>query len=180
VHEEIVIAGMGGQGVLFIGRLLAEAGLLEGREVVWVPTYGGEKRGGSVRCDVTISDRRIGALCVSRPTAAVAMNQLSLALLEPTVKPAGLLVVNRSMAASAVRREDIGVTYVPADDLATAAGDDSASNLVALGVLIAVCPVVSVAGILEVMDNTSLGEPGRVELNRQALTQGHSWAQTEH
>ena len=77
MHEEIAVAGFGGQGVLFVGRLLAEASLLEGREVVWMPSYGAEKRGGTVWCNVTISDEKIGALFITRPTAAIAMNPAS-------------------------------------------------------------------------------------------------------
>ncbi len=118
MHAEIVIAGSGGQGVLFIGRLLAEASLLEEREVVWLPSYGAEKRGGTVSCNVTVSDEKIGALVITRPSAAIVMNQTSLEKLEPTMKPGSLLVVNQSLVSSKVSRQDIRVVYVPANDLA--------------------------------------------------------------
>ena len=95
MHAEIVIAGSGGQGVLVIGRLLAEAGFLEEREVVWSPSYSAEKRGGAVSCSVTISDEKIGALMITRPTIGIAMNQASAVKLEQAVKTGGWLVVNQ-------------------------------------------------------------------------------------
>ena len=177
MHEEIAIGGFGGQGVLFIGRLLAEASLLEGHEVVWVPSYGAEKRGGTVWCNVTISDEKIGAMFITRPTAAIAMNPTSLTKLEPTMKPGSLLVVNQSLVPSKVNREDIRVIYVPANDLATELGDDSVGNLVTLGALVAGCPVVSTSSIIAAMDNMLSKNQRRLEINKQALSKGYARAQ---
>ena len=174
MQAEIVIAGSGGQGVLLIGRLLAEAGLLEGREVVWLPAYGAEKRGGTVSCDVTISDDKIGALFVTRPTAAIAMNQASLDKLEPAMKPGGLLVVNQSLIPSKVRREDIRVVYVPANDLANELGDDSVGNLVTLGALVAGSAVVSRSSIIATMDNMFARNQKRLKINKQAFNKGYA------
>ena len=87
------------KGVLLIGRILAEAGVLEGREVVWLPSYGAEKRGGSVGCHVTISDDKIGSLVVSHPDAAIAMNQVSAIKFEPAMKLGSLLIINESFGA---------------------------------------------------------------------------------
>ena len=89
MHEEITMGGFGGQGVLFIGRLLAEAAFRAGHDVVLMPSYGAEKRGGTVWCDVTVSDEAIGALFTTRPTAAVAMNSASLTKLESMVSCGG-------------------------------------------------------------------------------------------
>ena len=175
--EEIVIAGFGGQGVLFIGRLLAEASLLEGHEVVWVPSYGAEKRGGTVWCNVTISDEKIGALCITRPTAAITMNPASLAKFEPDMRPGSLLVVNQSLVPSKVSREDIRVVYVPANDLAAELGDDSVSNLVALGALVAGCPVVAMPSVNVVLDNMLAKNQRHLEMNKRALSKGYAWAQ---
>lgn len=177
MHEEIAVAGFGGQGVLFVGRLLAEASLLEGREVVWMPSYGAEKRGGTVWCNVTISDEKIGALFITRPTAAIAMNPASLVKLEPAMKPGGLLVVNQSLVPSKVSREDIRVVYVPANDLATELGDDSAGNLVTLGALVTGCPVVSTSSIIAVMDNLLSKNQRRLKINKRALSKGCAWTQ---
>lgn len=179
MHEEIAIAGFGGQGVLFIGRLLAEAGLLEEREVVWVPSYGGEKRGGTVRCNVIISDEKIGCLFVTDPTAAIAMNPASLVRFEPTMRPRGLLIVNKSLVPSKVSRKDIRVLYVPAIDLAVELGDSSVSNLITLGALVAGCPVVSISSIIAVMGNMLSTNKRRIEMNKQALDKGYTWSQNE-
>ncbi len=174
MHAEIVIAGSGGQGVLLIGRLLAEASLLEGREVVWLPSYGAEKRGGTVSCNVTISGEKIGALCVTKPSAAIAMNQASLDKLEPAMKPGSLLVVNQSLVSSKVSREDIRVVYVPANDLATELGDSSAGNLVTLGALVAGSSVVSKSSIIAVMDNMFSNNQKRLEINKRAFSTGYA------
>ena len=180
MHAEIVIAGSGGQGVLLIGRLLAEASLLEGREVVWLPSYGAEKRGGTVSCNVTISGEKIGALCVTKPSAAIAMNQASLDKLEPAMKPGSLLVVNQSLVSSKVSREDISVVYVPANDLATEVGDNSVGNLVVLGTLLANRPVVSMSSIIGVMDSMLSKNQERLEVNERALNQGYAWVQKDY
>ena len=180
MHEEIALGGFGGQGVLFIGRLLAEASLLEGHEVLYVPSYGAEKRGGNVWCNVTISDEKIGALFITRPTIAIAMNAASLAKFEPAMKPDSLLVINQSLVPSKVSREDIGVVYVPANDLAAELGDNSVGNLVALGALLANRPVVSMSSILAVMDSMLSKDQERLEMNQRALKQGYAWAQKDY
>jgi 2-oxoglutarate ferredoxin oxidoreductase subunit gamma len=174
MHHEIVIAGSGGQGVLLIGRLLAEAGSLEGKEVVWLPSYGAEKRGGTVSCSITISDEKIGALSVTNPNAAIAMSQTSAGKLELSMKIESLLVINKSLVSSKVNRKDIHAVYVPANQLARELGNDSVANLVALGTLIAECPAVSKASILAVMDIMFAKNQKALEINKQAFSKGLS------
>ena len=179
MHEEIAIGGFGGQGVLFIGRLLAEAAFLEGHEVVFMPSYGAEKRGGTVWCNVTVSDEKIGALFIKRPTAAIAMNTASLAKLEPTMRPAGSLIINQSLIPTKTNRADISAVYVPTNELATELGDSSAGNLVALGALLASRPVVQVSSVKKVMDSMLPGHQERLEMNARALNEGHRWARQD-
>ncbi|MGB2814477.1 MAG: 2-oxoacid:acceptor oxidoreductase family protein [Dehalococcoidales bacterium] len=179
MHEEIAIGGFGGQGVLFIGRLLAEAAFQEGHEVVFMPSYGAEKRGGTVWCNVTISDEKIGALFITRPTVAIAMNATSLAKLEPAMKPGGLLVINQSLIPTKTTREDISAVYVPTGDLAAELGDSSAGNLVALGALLASRPVVPLSGVITVMDSMLTNHRERSEMNRRALNEGYHWTQRD-
>lgn len=174
MHAEIVITGSGGQGVLLISRLLAEAALLEGREVVWLPTYGAEKRGGTVSCNVTISDEKIGALFISRPSAAIVMNQASLEKLEPAMKPDSLLVVNQSLTTSKVSRKDIRVVYVPANDVAAELGDDSVANLVTLGALVAGFPVVSTSNIMAAMGDMFSKNQKHLKINKRAFNKGYT------
>jgi len=180
MHEEIAIGGFGGQGVLFIGRLLTEAAFREGREVVYMPSYGAEKRGGTVWCNVTISDERIGALFIARPTIAIAMNSASSVRFESTMKSDGLLVVNQSLVPEKVARDDILAIYVPANDLAAEAGDSTASNLVALGALLTCRPVVPIDSIIKVMDDMLTKNQERLTINKQALNKGCIWTQAEY
>ena len=175
MHNEIVIAGSGGQGVLLIGRLLAEAGSLEGREVVWLPSYGAEKRGGTVSCSITISDEKIGALSITHPNAAIAMNQASAGKLEPSMKIDGLLIINQSLVSSKVSREDICTIYLPANHLAKELGNDSVANIVALGALVAECPAVSRSSIITVMDIMFAKNRKALEINQLAFSKGLSW-----
>lgn len=180
MHEEIAIGGFGGQGVLFIGRLLTEAAFREEREVVYMPAYGAEKRGGTVWCNVTISDERIGALFIAWPTVAVAMNSASLARFEKTTKADGLLIVNQSLVPEIVSRGDISVIYIPTNDLAAEVGNNDIGNLVALGALLACHPVVSSKTIHRIMEE-SLGKKQKLlHLNQKALEKGYSWTQKEY
>lgn len=177
MHEEIAIGGFGGQGVLFLGRLLTEAAFREEREVVYMPSYGAEKRGGTVWCNVTISDERIGALFIARPTIAVAMNSASLTRFEQTTRSGGVLVVNQSLVPETVAREDINIVYIPANDLAAELGDSGGSNLVALGALLACRAVVSVSRINKIMEDMLAKNPERLEINKRSLDKGYSWTQ---
>ena len=177
MHEEIAIGGLGGQGVLFVGRILAEATLQEGHEVVYMPSCGVEERGGTVWCNVTISDEKIDALFISRPTVAIAMSPAFLVKFEPAMKPEGLLVVNQSLIQSRGTREDISVVYVPANDLAMELGDDSVGSLVALGALLVNRPVVSISSIMATMDSMYSQNQECLEMNKRALNQGYTWAQ---
>ena len=180
MHDEIAIGGFGGQGVLFIGRLLTEAAFREEREVVYMPAYGAEKRGGTVWCNVTISDERIGALFIARPTIAVAMNSASLAKFEQTTKADGLLIVNQSLVPETVSRGDISIIYIPANDLAAEAGNSDIGNLVVLGALLARRPVVSLKSIHQIMED-SLGKKRELlHMNQKALVKGYGWTQKEY
>ncbi len=180
MHEEIAIGGLGGQGVLFIGRLLTEAAFREEREVVYMPAYGAEKRGGTVWCNVTISDERIGALFISQPTVAVAMSSASLTRFEQTTKSGGLLVVNQTLVSETVGRNDIDAVYVPANELAAEAGDSGIGNLVVLGALLAYRPAVSLKSIHQIMEETLTRKQKLLNMNRKALESGYSWTQTEY
>ncbi len=131
-----VIAGFGGQGILFAGRVLAQAGLLEGREVLWIPSYGPEMRGGTASCTVIIADREIGSPVVDRAHHVVALNRPSLAKYEPLVAPGGLLVVNTSLVEGEPERADVELLGVPCTALASGAGDDKLVSVVALGALV--------------------------------------------
>ena len=131
-----IVAGFGGQGILFAGKVLAEAGLLEGREVLWIPSYGPEMRGGTASCTVIIADKMIGSPIVDRADHAVVLNPPSMAKYGPVVAPGGLLVVNTTLVEAESGRDDIELLEVPCTAVAKRAGDDKLVSVVALVALV--------------------------------------------
>ena len=136
MQQEVIIAGFGGQGVLFTGQLLAYAGMDEGKQVTWIPSYGPEMRGGTANCTVVISDEAIGSPFVQNPAVVIAMNLPSLDKYENLIKPGGILVVNSSMINREVTRKDIKVVSIPANEVAESIGSKRAVNMVMLGGLL--------------------------------------------
>lgn len=136
MERSVIIAGFGGQGILFAGRVLAEAAVEEGWEVSWIPSYGPEMRGGTASCTVIVADEPIGSPIVDQASAAIVMNPPSLAKFEPLVAPGGLLVVNSSLVEAECRRSDLEQLRLPCTALARSAGDDRLVSVVALGALI--------------------------------------------
>ena len=136
MERSTIIAGFGGQGILFAGKVLAQAALLEGREVLWIPSYGPEMRGGTASCTVIIADRPIGSPIVDRADGAVVLNPPSMAKYAPVVAASGILVVNTTLIEAEAGRDDIDVVEVPCTALAKRAGDDKMVSIVALGALV--------------------------------------------
>src|SRR5580765_4158206 len=135
MHAEIIIAGFGGQGVLFAGQLLAYAGLAERRHVTWIPSYGPEMRGGTANCTVVISDEEIGSPLIRRPSAAVVLNPPSMERYAPLVKPGGVLVLDSALIAETCGRDDIRQLRLPASDIAAGLGFPRVANMVLIGAL---------------------------------------------
>lgn len=135
MERSTIFAGFGGQGVLFAGKILAEAALIEGREVLWIPSYGPEMRGGTASCTVIIADRPIGSPIVDRADHAVVLNPPSMAKYAPLVAGGGLLVINTTLIEAEPDREDVELLAVPCTALARQAGDDRLVSVVALGAL---------------------------------------------
>lgn len=140
----IIIAGFGGQGVLFAGQLLAYAAMDSGLEVTWIPSYGPEMRGGTANCTVIIDQEPIGAPTVANPDAAVVLNQPSFEKYEPLVAPGGVLVVNSSLVKQRSARQDIQIVLVPANQIAEEHGSTKMLNMAALGTLLAARPILSI------------------------------------
>ena len=136
MERSTIFAGFGGQGILFAGKVLAEAALIEGREVLWIPSYGPEMRGGTASCTVIVADRLIGSPVVDRADHAVVLNPPSMARYTPLVAAGGLLVVNTTLIEAEPARDDMEVVEVPCTALARQAGDDKLVSVVALGALI--------------------------------------------
>ena len=134
--SDVIIAGFGGQGVLFAGQLLAHAALDAGLETTWYPSYGPEMRGGTANCTVVISDEPIGSPIVEHPGAVIALNLPSLDRYEDLVRPGGLLIVNASLIDRTVTRDDLDVVEIPADDVAAELGHPRLTNMVLVGALL--------------------------------------------
>ncbi len=150
--EQCIFAGFGGQGTLLIGKFLACAGLMEGKEVTWLPSYGPEMRGGTANCSVVVSDKPIAAPVVTAPDTVIAMNLPSLLKFEPTVKSGGCLIINSSLTDTKSSRDDVRVAYVPATEIAEQVGNPKGANVVILGAYLAMNPdVVGVDTIIEAM-----------------------------
>ena len=149
METSIIIAGFGGQGVLFAGQLLAYAGMDNGLHVTWIPSYGPEMRGGTAHCTVIISDEPIGAPMVGQPDVAIALNQPSYLKYEKLVKSGGLLVVNSSLIEDRSERDDIDIVYVRANDIAIDAGSSKMLNMATLGALLARRPILTIDDLVQ-------------------------------
>ncbi|MEJ5165826.1 MAG: 2-oxoacid:acceptor oxidoreductase family protein [Thermoanaerobaculia bacterium] len=172
MEKEIIIAGFGGQGVLLIGKMLAYAGMMEGKEVSWLPSYGPEMRGGTANCTVVISDKPVGSPVVKSPDILVVLNRPSLDKFEPYVKKNGLLIVNSSLIDRKSERDDIDVLYVPANDVAIKCGSPKAANMVALGALIGKTELLKIESLEETIKETFSEKEKIVNLNLKALQEG--------
>ncbi|MDP3296726.1 MAG: 2-oxoacid:acceptor oxidoreductase family protein [Thermodesulfovibrionia bacterium] len=136
-YFSLLIAGFGGQGILFAGKLLAQSAMLEGRHVTWFPSYGAEIRGGTANCTVIISDDMIGSPVVRQPDLLLIMNEASMKKFEPLLKPQGLLIINTSLIKNLPNRSDIEIIKIKATDIAEEFGGSQIANMVMLGALIA-------------------------------------------
>ena len=135
MNMQILIAGFGGQGVLFAGKFLATKGLIEGKNVSWLPSYGPEMRGGTANCSVIISDDPVGSPIVSEPNCLIAMNLPSLRRYENSVVPGGMILVDSTLIDEKVERDDVSVFYVPATKMAKDEGFATLANMILCGKL---------------------------------------------
>lgn len=131
----MVFAGFGGQGVLFAGKVVAYAGLIEGRELSWLPSYGPEMRGGTANCSVCLSDEAIGSPLVTNPNVLVAMNRPSLDKFVNDVEPGGVILLDSSLIDVKVERDDVTTYYVPASKIAEENGLKGLANIILIGKL---------------------------------------------
>ncbi|MHB1393460.1 MAG: 2-oxoacid:acceptor oxidoreductase family protein [Clostridia bacterium] len=171
--HEIIMAGFGGQGVMAMGKILAEAALKEGRNVSWLPSYGPEMRGGTANCNVIISEEPVGAPIVNEATAAIVMNRPSLDKFEKDVVSGGALIINSSLIDQKATRDDIMVYYVPANDIANELGTGKIANMVLLGAYLEISGATKEDTIMEIITEIFSGKKASViPLNKEALLRG--------
>ena len=136
---QILLAGFGGQGILFAGKFLAYKGLLEGKQLSWLPSYGPEMRGGTANCSVILSDDPVGSPIVSTPDVLVAMNLPSLDKYEDAVVPGDIIIVDSTLIERKVKRTDVKVFYIPATQMAQAMDAPTLANMIITGKLMKEC-----------------------------------------
>jgi 2-oxoglutarate ferredoxin oxidoreductase subunit gamma len=178
MQKEIMIAGFGGQGVLFGGQVVAYAAMDAGKEVTWIPSYGPEMRGGTANCTVVIADEEIGSPLVKHAPLAVALNLPSFDKCEAELAVGGTLIVNQSMVDRGAKRDDINVIFVPCNEIAEEIGDKKLLNMVAVGALLTVLPEITLKDIEKALEGHL---PARhkhlLPKNFQALKRGFEAAQ---
>ena len=173
---QILIAGFGGQGILFAGKFLAYKGLLEDQQVSWLPSYGPEMRGGTANCNVILSDTPVGSPIITAPDVLIAMNLPSLQKYVDTVVPGGQIYVDSALIDVKVERTDVEVFYIPATQMAKDNGIDTLANMIIVGHLLQTHRSLSFEGTDAVVEK--LVPPKKaalVELNKKALTLGKEY-----
>lgn len=173
MKTEIIISGFGGQGVLSMGKILAYSGLMEEKEVTWMPAYGPEQRGGTANVTVIVSDERISSPILSKYDVAIVLNQPSLVKFQPKIKPGGILIYDGNGIVNPPSRTDIQVYRIDAMEQAAEMKNAKVFNMIVLGGLLKVCPVVSTDGLQKALYK-SLPERHHhmIPLNMQAVDMG--------
>jgi 2-oxoglutarate ferredoxin oxidoreductase subunit gamma len=173
---QILIAGFGGQGVLFAGKFLAYKGLVQDKNVSWLPSYGPEMRGGTANCSVILSDMPVGSPIITEPDILVAMNLPSLQKFVDSVVPGGKILVDSTLIDAKVERTDVEVFYIPATGLAKENGIATLANMIIVGSLLEHNSELSFDGVDAVV--SKLVPPKKaalIELNMKALTLGKEY-----
>ncbi len=176
MQNEIKFAGFGGQGIMVMGQILAQAAMDGGFEVVWIPSYGPEMRGGTAYCTVVISDRLIGSPIIRNPRHLVAMNRPSLEKFAPTVKSGGVIFINSSIITIGAGRNDVDVVSVPIIEIAKELGNVRAANIVALAAFVARSEILDFALLKKAVEAKFAQKEKLIPLNMKALEAGQKAA----
>ena len=173
MNNEILISGFGGQGVLSMGKILAYAALMEGKEVSWMPAYGPEQRGGTANVTVIVGDEAISSPILDKYDTVVLLNQPSLVRFEGAVRPGGMLIYDPNAISIPPTRTDISIYQIPATETAIEMRNTKSFNMIVLGGLIKALPIVQVENIVKALRKTL---PERhhhlLPMNEEALRKG--------
>jgi 2-oxoglutarate ferredoxin oxidoreductase subunit gamma len=171
--EEILCAGFGGQGIMFMGKLIAASGLAGGWYVTWMPSYGAEVRGGTAYSMAKVSSDYIASPIVANPDFLIVMNRPSLIKYEPRLKEGGVLIANRSLVGNFPRRKGIKVVNVPMTEIAHKIGDIRSANMVAMGALAKRCGMLSIRNVTNVLKEFFKDKEDIFLKNKKALDRGY-------
>ena len=173
---QILIAGFGGQGILFAGKFLAYKGLMEELQVSWLPSYGPEMRGGTANCNVILSDDPVGSPIITAPDVLIAMNLPSLQKYVNTVVPGGQIYLDSSLINAKVERTDVEVFYIPATQMAKDAGYATLANMILMGKVMKESDAVDYAGNKETLETFIPAKKANlIDVNCQALQAGYDF-----
>ena len=172
MQSEVQFAGFGGQGIMLMGQILAQAAMDEGYEVVWIPSYGPEMRGGTAYCTVVISDRLIGSPIIRNPGHLVAMNSPSLEKFAPFVKAGGVIFINSSIISIDAGRDNVDVLRVPVIDIAKELGNVKTANIIALAAFVSRSKVVKFNSLEDAVRAKFAQKEKLIPLNMKALEEG--------
>ena len=173
---QILIAGFGGQGVLFCGKFLAYKAMTEGKQLSWLPSYGPEMRGGTANCSVVISDTPVGSPIITNPDVLIAMNKPSLLKFVDAVVPGGKIFIDSTLIDAKVERTDVEVFYIPATQIAKDEGIATLSNMVLLGHVMGHTDAVSFDNLKETFETfIPAKKAGLIDLNCKALKTGYDF-----
>lgn len=176
MHEEIIIAGFGGQGILFSGKLLCQAGLYKGLNVTYLPSYGAEVRGGTAHSHVVLSSESIASPVVVKPTVLIIMNEPSLMKFEHRLAPEGLFIFNSSLINSKPTRTDTEIFSIPATDMAGDLGSVRAANMIMLGGFLAHKDILTKESVIKGLPIIlSSRKAGLIDINIKAVELGYEY-----
>ena len=176
MNKQILIAGFGGQGILFSGKFLAYEGLIDNKEVSWLPSYGPEMRGGTANCSIILSDTKIGSPIVDNPDILIAMNAPSLEKYENAVTAGGEIYIDSSLIEKKVERSDVKAYYIPATKLASDNGLSGLANIIMIGLMIKKSGIVPYENIEKAMKKVvSAKRPELFDLNIKAIELGYNY-----
>jgi 2-oxoglutarate ferredoxin oxidoreductase subunit gamma len=180
MQTSVVFSGFGGQGALFAGQVLTYAALDNGHNVTWIPSYGPEMRGGVARCTVIVADDEIGSPIVRNPDVAVVFNNPSMEKFQHELKPGGALIVNSSMINVPLERDDLTVVDVPGNQIASGYGDVRMTNMVLLGAMLAISPLVTLEEAGQALrDHLPERKQHLIEPNIEVLKHGYDFVVQE-
>ncbi len=172
MQKEVMFAGFGGQGILFSAKILAHAAMEEGFEVMWIPSYGPEMRGGTAYCMVIISDKLIGSPVIKNPMHLVAMNRPSLEKFAPVVKRDGIVLINSTLIPVRSNRDDVDELVIPVNDIAIRVGSIKSANIVALSAFVARSKIVKFDTLQKCVKKEFAKKEKLIPLNMKAMEEG--------
>jgi len=178
-QHEVTWAGFGGQGIMVAGQLLAYTGISEGKNVVWIPSYGPEMRGGTAYCTVVVSSERIGSPIIKSPSSACVFNRPSFDKFSPTIKPGGILLVNSSLIEVQTDRTNITELLVPANEIAMKCGHAKSANVVMLGAFVGLSKVVELENVRATIVEKLGKKKDLLQINMEALDAGFALAKNK-